>query len=886
MIGTSLGHYQIVERLGKGGMGEVFVAEDTKLHRRVALKVLPEKFSRSASRRERFEREARAVAALDHPNIVTIFSVEESDGVHFITMQLLEGDLLSDQIPPNGLEIHDFFDIALPLANALSAAHEKGITHRDIKPKNILITREGTVKVLDFGLAKLDSIASTDTESEVETLELTEPGMIMGTASYMSPEQLQGDPIDTRSDIFSLGVVLYEMATGRRPFRGRTAIAVASSILRETPRAVTEFRKDLPQEIARIIGRCLQVKTEKRFQTAADVRNELEDLQRLVATGETVLTGEHRVVSGQRPSLRTLLAGGLLGLALIAGLIWTFATQRDPGGASSEPKRIVVLPLENLGPEGEAYFAAGLTDEITSRLAAVSGLRVTSRTSAMQYETRRPPIAEIGRELGVDYVLEGTVRWSGLDDAESQVRITPKLVRVADDSQLWAQPFTFPLDDVFQVQTEIAESVVARLGASILEPEKEILHSRATENIDAYQTYLEGLYKVRRPDYSLENWTSAVAALERAVELDPEFATAWAELATTHATIDFLWLDPSEERRAEAERAVLRAEELAPDASSTHLALANYHYMIARDYERALAELELAGADRSLEVEVSKTRGYVLRRQGNYTEAIAALERALELDPRDATAASEVADTYMVIRDHERAIQLFNQSIALDPAQTYSYYSIAQAHWLQGDSLDLAQAALDRMPESLDPAPFLVQFWQDVYRGDYEAALERLADSPLDRFEFWDGLWPRSILAAQVDRLRGREAAALDGFEEARVILEAEIAMKPWDPRRHSALGIAYAGLGMAEQAEATGRRAAELYPLSEDAYSGPTPLVQLALILTMIGEYDQALDELERLLAIPSALSLHLLELDPRWRPLTNLPRFAELEAATADRA
>ncbi len=859
-------------------MGEVFVAEDTKLHRRVALKVLPEKFAKSPSRRERFEREARAVAALDHPNIVTIFSVEEMEGVHFITMQLLEGELLSSRIPPDGLEVQEFLRIALPLADALAAAHQKGITHRDIKPKNILITHDGTVKVLDFGLAKLDVIEATDQEAELETLELTEPGTIMGTAAYMSPEQLQGEPIDSRSDLFSLGVVLYQMATGRRPFRGRTAIAVASSILRDTPESITKVRKELPNELGRIVGRCLEVEREHRFQTAADIRNELDDLRGQIEGGSSLLTGWHATVPAGGSSFGRTLAGLALVVLLIAGyLLWPRA---DPT-AGDGPLKIVVLPLENLGPESEEYFAAGITDEITSRLASVSGLRVTSRTSAMQYRSERPAVREIGRTLGVDYILEGTVRWSGLGQAESKVRITPKLVRVDDDTQLWAQPFTFDIDDIFQVQTKIAESVVARLGATLLEPERASLAARPTDNIDAYQAYLEGIYKVRRPVYTLPNWNAAVESFERAVALDPEFATAWAELATAHGTIVFLWLEPGDERREAARRAVERAEELEPDSATTRLALANFNYMVERDYDRALVELDRAAGDRAHEVEVLKTRGYVLRRQGNFTEAISVLERAIALDPRDATTASEVGETYEFVRNLEQAIRYYGQSIALDPTQTYSYYSAARAHWVLGDSLAPARELLEEMPVTQEAAPFLFQFWQLIYERNYPGALEHLESSERELFEYWDGLWPKSLLRGLVEQLTGDVDAARDSFVQAVEVLEPAVAEQPWDPRRYGALAFAYAGLGRSEQARQAAQHAAEIYPFSEDAYSGTTPLLELAMVRALTGQTDESLELVEQLLAIPSNLSTRLIGLDPRFAPLLETEPYAEMLAA-----
>jgi non-specific serine/threonine protein kinase len=365
MVGKKLAHYEIREKLGEGGMGEVYVAEDTRLDRRVALKVLPEKMAEDPERLERFEREAKAVAALNHPNIVTIHSVEEADGHHFITMELVEGKTLAESLLKGALSLESFFEVAARLADALCAAHGQGITHRDLKPANVMVGDDGRVKVLDFGLAKLRGLGPTSETTELATATMTQQGMILGTVPYMSPEQLQGKPVDHRSDIFSLGIVLYETATGRRPFQGETSVDLISAILRDSPRPVTEVKVDLPADLGRIVRRCLEKDPQRRFQSVQDIRTELEDLQR----------------------------GGVT------------ETKEQPS--------IAVLPFVDMSPErDQEYFCDGTAEELINSLIKAGGLRVASRTSAFGYKGKDLKIQEMGKELNVGTVLEGSVaRW-------------------------------------------------------------------------------------------------------------------------------------------------------------------------------------------------------------------------------------------------------------------------------------------------------------------------------------------------------------------------------------------------------------------------------------------------------------------------------------------
>jgi len=450
MIGESLGHYQVLGKLGAGGMGEVYRALDSTLDREVALKILPVEVATDPDRLDRFAREAKALAALNHPNIVTIYTVEAVDGIHFLTMELVEGEPLSRLVSTTGMSLERFFDIAIPLSDALAAAHDRGIVHRDLKPANIMVTHGGRVKVLDFGLAKLRIRPKAEEFSEMATEPLTQEGLVVGTVPYMSPEQLEGRELDSRSDIFSLGIILYEMSTGQRPFCGDTTIAVISSIVKDSPAEIDALRDDLPHHLGRIVRHCLEKDPDGRFQTSRDVRNELKDLRQEGDSAKHPLPSPPKSARSRKNTLRFSAVLAALLLVISVG-VWQQA-KREPrqtpqATAVEAPPRIVVLPFENLGPPEDEYFADGITEEITSRLSAVSSLSVISRTTATQYKENRPPLARIARDLNIDYALEGTVRWARTEGDQSRVRITPQLIRVADDTNLWSDSYDRILDD-------------------------------------------------------------------------------------------------------------------------------------------------------------------------------------------------------------------------------------------------------------------------------------------------------------------------------------------------------------------------------------------------------------------------------------------------------
>jgi non-specific serine/threonine protein kinase len=550
VIGKTLSHYKILSELGEGAMGKVYLAEDLRLGRKVALKIPPAEMAADPQRLERYEREARAVAALNHPNIVTLHSIEEADGTRFLTMELVDGQNLAKHIPAQGVKVEELFELAIPMADALSAAHEAGITHRDLKPENIMVTEGGQVKILDFGLAKLRQKGPLGGEGEVEhlTQTLTQEGMVMGTVPYMSPEQVQGKPIDHRSDIFSLGVILYEMSTGARPFAGETSAHVISSILRDAPDPANVVNEGLPHHLGRVINRCLEKDASERYQTARDVCNELKGLKKEWSSGEIRASG---AVETQAPGKSNgARYGGVAVLValLVAVGIWLGRGSREasPPAAGqavveSSQESVAVLPFANMSgdPENE-YFSDGLTEELIHLLTKVEGLQVPARTTVFALKGKEMDIREVGQQLGVRNVLDGSVRKAG-----SRLRITAQLVDVEGGFQLWSETYDRELEDVFAIQDEIAQSIVSALQVSLSPTERLAVQTTHTTDVQAYDYYLRGLGYFRRR--TQEDFEAAREAFSRALDIDPDYAPAWAGLADCYT--EFYRNYDSSERR-------------------------------------------------------------------------------------------------------------------------------------------------------------------------------------------------------------------------------------------------------------------------------------------------------------------------------------------------
>jgi len=865
MLNTTISHYRIVEHLGGGGMGVVYKAEDTKLGRTVALKFLPPEWSRDPDARERFLREARAASALEDSRICTIFDIDETeDGQLFIAMAFYEGESLKKRLERGRLLVGLAVDVAIQVAEGLESAHAAEILHRDIKPANLMLTGHNEVVIVDFGLAKLGG-----------DLTLTKPGSSLGTPHYMSPEQSRGEQLDARTDLWSLGVVLYEMLTGERPFSGENHTSVARAILDDRVPELGELRPDAPPALSAIVAKSLQKDVDRRYQSASEL---LTDLRTLTTTeGETEL--RPTAIATPAGTRRRLVARlGLIFLVVFAiALTWVLSKQSQAPPEPNHPPRIVVLPFENLGSAEDEYFAAGITEEITAKLSSVKDLGVISRTSAIRYAGSDKTIKQMGEELGVDYVLEGIVRWAG-GDGVKRIRITPQLIRVIDDTYLWAQTYDRIADDIFEVQSEIAEHVTNHLGIALTVLDTSAAGDQPTENFDAYQAYLRGRYYETRPHFTREDWDHAMAAYQKAVDLDPAFALAHAHLAKGHARLRYLRLDLTSERLLAGDAAAARAIDLEPNSPRVRLAV-GYNYLWAhRDHEKALAEFELAAAGLPADAEILVAKSNIYAVQGRWVEALDALQVAFELSPREADIITEIGWMLWTIRRYPEAIDAENQAIILSPDSQWPYLYKTFALWSwQGNAQD-SRAVLEALPTSKSGWQRWAWFWQEIFEGGYRDALGRLESEPAGWIRIKMFARPNSLFAAYAYELLNEPELAKNSYERALDFLEAAVSESPEDPRLRSSLGITYAALGRKEEAIREGIRGTELLPKSVDGYYYLPSAVDLAHIYTIVGQDKAALDQIEYLLSNPSWISVPWLEMDPRWNPLRDHPRFLAL--------
>jgi serine/threonine-protein kinase len=708
-IGSSIHQYRILSSLGRGGMGEVYLAEDTRLRRKVAVKLLPSEFMADAERVRRFEQEARAASALNHPNILIIHEIGKAPtkegGAHYIVSEFVAGETLRALIERGRLGIHQATAIAEQAACALSAAHQAGIIHRDIKPENVMLRPDGLVKVLDFGLAKLTEEEQGDKGrggqgdnpfvplSPCPPLHLfssTTPGMVMGTVSYMSPEQARGLRVDHRTDLFSLGVMLHEMVAGRRPFEGETASDVIAAILRAEPPAIGRMRPDVPTELERIVSRMLEKDREARCQSAAELRADLQRvLRRMEAeTGETraVTTGEQAAeeTTGKRPvaatgrerrTRRHVWQATVIGLLIVAAIGYVKYFRASPATTSSEFKSLAVLPLENLsGDPAQEYFADGMTDALIGNLAKIGALRVISRTSAMHYKGARKPLPEIARELNVDVVIEGTVLRSG-----DRVRIHAQLIQAANDRHLWSETYERDLRDALKLQSEVAQTIAREIQTRITPADQARLTGHREGNREAFDAYLQGRY--HRNKGSEAALRTAIAHLQRAIRLDPNYALAYAELARCYNTFSTVLISaqPPLELRRLAEEAAAQALALDGSIVEARLALGhvkNYNWDwrgAEREFKQAL-ELSPNNAD------VHNHYARFLVANGRAREAIAEIEYAQQLDPLSTDIGTYRGYALLCARRYDEAIRQFQSVLVMDPNYQRAYWHLGQAY--------------------------------------------------------------------------------------------------------------------------------------------------------------------------------------------------------------
>ncbi len=725
MIGQTLGHYRIVEQIGAGGMGVVYRAKDERLDRAVALKVLPPGTLADETARKRFRQEALALSKVNHPNIATVYDFDTQAGVDFLVMEYVAGTTLAEKVAGGAMSAKEVTGLGAQVAAALEEAHERGVVHRDLKPGNILVTPKDRVKVLDFGLARLVRPMG---QAPVESL--TESHATVGTVPYMAPEQLRNEATDARTDIYTAGTVLYEMATGQRPFPEMQVPRLIDAILHQAPLPPSTLNRHVSPALESIILKCLDKEPDRRYQSAKELR---VDLDRLSAPAPLAAPAHRPVL----PRRWALAGGGALVVLLVVLLGLNVSNLRDRlfgRAGTSTIRSLAVLPLANLsGDKEQDYFADGMTDTLISDLAKISALRVISRTSVMQYKDTKKPLPEIARELNVDAVLEGSVLRAG-----DRVRITAQLIGASPERHLWAKSYEGDLRDVLALHTQVARANAEEIRITLTPQEKVALASPRAVNPAAHEAYLKGRYHLNKAS-SQQEIGVAIAEFQRALAKDPTYALAYAGLSDANYALADTYLAPAEVM-PKARAAAIKALELDETLAEAHVSLANVHLWYDWDWQRVEKELRRAIELNPNSAAAYDVQGNNLLALGHYPEAVAALKRALVLDPLSLSIYVDAGWIYFQGREYDQAIELFRKGLELEPNYPLAQAELALAYAGKGQSSQaMAAARKGRQIAQIADSPMVWAMLSQVYavsgeRAEAEKLLKELVELSKHRY--------------------------------------------------------------------------------------------------------------------------------------------------------
>jgi eukaryotic-like serine/threonine-protein kinase len=872
--------YTIERELGGGGMSRVFIAEELSLGRKVVVKVLPPDLAATVNV-ERFRREIQLAAKLQHPHIVPVLAAGISNGLPYYTMPFIEGESLRARLARSGeLPVQDAARILRDVLSALSYAHEHGVVHRDIKPDNVLLTGHHAV-VADFGVAKALS-ASTNPGSSLTSL-----GVALGTPAYMSPEQAAADPAtDHRADLYGVGAMAYEMLTGHQVFSARSPQAMLAAHATEKPEPIDKRRPSVPPALSSLIMRSLEKHAADRPQSAGEMLAELE-----AAVTPSGATTPHIGVVQPRASVKSdrrgmfMAVGAALVLLTLASSSWYWYDRKVPAAAvvADTTPSLAVLPFDNLGKSDDAYFAEGMTEEISSRLGTLPGMRVVGRQSVKGYANTNKPVAQIGKELGVAYLLTGTVRWDRSRAGHNLVKVSPALLRASDGFQIWSEPYENEVTGVFEIQGKVAERVAQALKLQLTEGQQQTLTSRPTNNLDAYDSYLRGKAS-ETATWNPALWLRAVNYYARAVSLDPNFAQAHAALGRAHLGVYWFRADLSPRRLELAKTAIDRALELQPKLPAARIALADFYYHGKLDFPRALEAVEAARALAPNDPDATDLRGRIERRQSRWTEAIADLKRASELEPRNAQFLSDLCETQVEARYYDDAEKTCRRFVDIDPENWTAYYLLSRALLLRSGDVKGAMKVLDEAQKQIDPAALgsgltdqeSKLIWPAVLNPELVRDMQTTPEpaEPARRL----GSFESKLMLAVYE---GNQAAQRRYADSIILYAPRNLNGNFFDSETHSALSLAYAAKGDREKTLEEGKRSMEIVPLERDALRGFVNLQQVAYAQVLVGAKDEAFSTLRQLLGIPSDLSREWVRVDPWFDSLRQDPRFKQLVSA-----
>jgi TolB-like protein/Tfp pilus assembly protein PilF len=875
LVGQTTGHYKISESIGTGGMGEVYLATDITAGRKAALKLLPLRFTGDAERLNRFQQEAHAVVGLNHPNILTVYEIGEDRSIHYIASELIEGETLRERLTRGAMQLNEAVDVAIQVASALAAAHQAGIVHRDIKPENIMLRPDGYVKVLDFGIAKLaeQEVPPTMPRDDALLLVETNLGSILGTVRYMSPEQACGGHVDKSTDIWSLGVVLYEIATGHAPFTGETPRKVMSSILEREPPPLTHYIAHAPAELQQIISKTLRKDRQQRYRSAHELLEALKDLRRKLEA-ELERAAAPLWLRWARSPAALVLVLTIAALALALPFYWhrNLATTLPPD------KSIAVLPFENLSDEKEhAAFADGVQDDILTKLAKIADLKVISRTSVMDYRGSKGNLRQIGNDLRVSHVLEGSVRRAG-----THFRLNAQLIDTRTDTHIWAQQYDRDLDDLFAIQSEIAQKVAERLNAEVTSAEKLAIEEKPTTDLAAFELYSRAsdVLAINSGPDTLK----AIDMLNQAVARDPSFLKAYCLLALAHDQLYSFNFDHTPARLALAEAAVQEAFRIRPNSGEAHWARAFHLYNGYRDYDGALAELEIARRSLPNDSWIFKLLGSIQRRQGRWEESIRNFERAIELDPRDLGILIQTGGSYGMFRRYAEQKSKLDRALTVAPNDVILKVERASVEmdW-KADTGPLHQAIDEIRATNPAAVPKIAGRWLlcALAERDVASAKDALLASGEFPLETENVHFPRPFVEGVIARMANDEHKAQLAFAAARAKQEKTVEAQPDYAPGWCVLGVIDAALGRKEQALSEGRRAVELLPVEKDSINGLVMIKYLAMGAAWVGDKDLACEQLATAVRYPTSgleLSYGELKLMPWWDPLRGDPRFEKI--------